>query len=76
MLRLFIKDVLLKSIRVTPDNEGFFYDYIKDNFAEYFFFGRSLKHKVAVVLQWSEALSKIEKFGGKKIIEIFEIFEK
>ncbi|MFX0021035.1 MAG: GNAT family N-acetyltransferase [Candidatus Hermodarchaeota archaeon] len=28
----------LKSIRVTPDNEAFFYDYIKNNFAEYFFF--------------------------------------
>ena len=27
-----------KSIRVTPDNEAFFYDYIKNNFAEYFFF--------------------------------------
>ncbi|MFX1569077.1 MAG: GNAT family N-acetyltransferase [Promethearchaeota archaeon] len=28
----------LRSIRVTPDNEAFFYDYIKNNFAEYFFF--------------------------------------
>jgi len=28
----------LSSIRVTPDNEDFFYDYIKDNFAEYLFF--------------------------------------
>ncbi len=28
----------LKSIRVTHDNEAFFYDYIKNNFAEYFFF--------------------------------------
>ncbi|MFX1281682.1 MAG: hypothetical protein ACFFA3_20190, partial [Promethearchaeota archaeon] len=28
----------LRSIRVTADNEAFFYDYIKNNFAEYFFF--------------------------------------
>jgi RimJ/RimL family protein N-acetyltransferase len=28
----------LRSIRVTPDNETIFYDYIKNNFAEYFFF--------------------------------------
>ena len=28
----------LTSIQVTPDNEAFFYDYIKNNFAEYFFF--------------------------------------
>ena len=28
----------LRSIRVTPDNKAFFYDYIKNNFAEYFFF--------------------------------------
>jgi len=28
----------LKSIRVTSNNEAFFYDYIKNNFAEYFFF--------------------------------------
>ncbi|MHA2037069.1 MAG: GNAT family N-acetyltransferase [Promethearchaeota archaeon] len=28
----------LRSIRVTPDNEGFFYGYIKNNFAEYLFF--------------------------------------
>ncbi|MFX0155697.1 MAG: GNAT family N-acetyltransferase [Candidatus Hodarchaeota archaeon] len=28
----------LRSIRVSPDNEAFFYDYIKNNFAEYFFF--------------------------------------
>ena len=28
----------LRSVRVTPDNEAFFYDYIKNNFAEYFFF--------------------------------------
>ena len=28
----------LRSIRVTPDNEAFFYDYIKNSFAEYFFF--------------------------------------
>lgn len=30
--------IRLRSIRVTPDNEAFFYDYIKNNFAEYFFF--------------------------------------
>ncbi|UCC18276.1 MAG: GNAT family N-acetyltransferase [Promethearchaeota archaeon] len=28
----------LRSIRVTSNNEAFFYDYIKNNFAEYFFF--------------------------------------
>ncbi|MFW9782601.1 MAG: GNAT family N-acetyltransferase [Candidatus Heimdallarchaeota archaeon] len=28
----------LRSIRVSPDNEAFFYDYIKNNFAEYLFF--------------------------------------
>jgi len=28
----------LRSIRVTSNNEVFFYDYIKNNFAEYFFF--------------------------------------
>jgi RimJ/RimL family protein N-acetyltransferase len=28
----------LTSIRVTTDNEAIFYDYIKNNFAEYFFF--------------------------------------
>ncbi|MHA2122337.1 MAG: GNAT family N-acetyltransferase [Promethearchaeota archaeon] len=28
----------LRAIRVTSDNEAFFYDYIKNNFAEYFFF--------------------------------------
>jgi RimJ/RimL family protein N-acetyltransferase len=28
----------LTSIRVTPDNEAFFYDYIKNNYVEYFFF--------------------------------------
>jgi len=28
----------LRSIRVTSNNETFFYDYIKNNFAEYFFF--------------------------------------
>ncbi|MFX1481075.1 MAG: GNAT family N-acetyltransferase [Promethearchaeota archaeon] len=28
----------LTSIRVTPDNEAFFYDHIKNNFAEYLFF--------------------------------------
>jgi len=28
----------LRSIRVNPDNETLFYDYIKNNFAEYFFF--------------------------------------
>ncbi|MBY8991111.1 MAG: GNAT family N-acetyltransferase, partial [Candidatus Lokiarchaeota archaeon] len=28
----------LRAIRVSPDNEAFFYDYIKNNFAEYFFF--------------------------------------
>ena len=33
-----MKSDRLRSIRVTPDNESFFYDYIRDNFAEYFFF--------------------------------------
>jgi len=28
----------MKSVEVTPDNELIFYNYIKDNFAEYFFF--------------------------------------
>jgi len=28
----------LRSIRVTPNNDAIFYDYIKNNFAEYFFF--------------------------------------
>ncbi len=28
----------LRSFRVTPENEDIFYDYIKNNFAEYFFF--------------------------------------
>lgn len=29
---------ILKSVHVTPNNESLFYEYIKDNFAEYFFF--------------------------------------
>ncbi len=33
-----MKDDRLKSIRVTPENEALFYDYIRNNFAEYFFF--------------------------------------
>lgn len=33
-----MKNERLRSIRVTPDNEAFFYDYIKNNFTEYFFF--------------------------------------
>ncbi|MFX0043996.1 MAG: hypothetical protein ACFE8L_13870, partial [Candidatus Hodarchaeota archaeon] len=33
-----MKSGRLRSIRVNPDNEAFFYDYIKNNFAEYFFF--------------------------------------
>ena len=28
----------LRSIQLTPDNEAFFFDYIKNNFAEYLFF--------------------------------------
>jgi hypothetical protein len=28
----------LTSIQVTPDNEAYLYNYIKNNFAEYFFF--------------------------------------
>ena len=33
-----MKNERLRSIRVTSDNEAFFYDYIKNNFTEYFFF--------------------------------------
>jgi ribosomal protein S18 acetylase RimI-like enzyme len=33
-----MKDDRLRSIRVSSDNEALFYDYIKNNFAEYFFF--------------------------------------
>ncbi|MFX1446138.1 MAG: GNAT family N-acetyltransferase [Promethearchaeota archaeon] len=33
-----MKDEKLSSVRVSSDNEAIFYDYIKNNFAEYFFF--------------------------------------
>jgi GNAT superfamily N-acetyltransferase len=33
-----LKNDRLRSIRVRPDNESIFYEYIKNNFAEYFFF--------------------------------------
>jgi ribosomal protein S18 acetylase RimI-like enzyme len=33
-----MKHERLRTVRVTPDNEPLFYDYIKDNYAEYFFF--------------------------------------
>ncbi|MHA2180601.1 MAG: GNAT family N-acetyltransferase [Promethearchaeota archaeon] len=37
-LDYFMNSDRLRSIRVTADNEAFFYDYIKNNFSEYFFF--------------------------------------
>ena len=33
-----MEDYKLKSVIVTKDNEDIFYDYIRNNFAEYFFF--------------------------------------
>jgi len=33
-----MKNERLRSVQVTPENESIFYDYIKNNYAEYFFF--------------------------------------
>ncbi|MFX1243054.1 MAG: GNAT family N-acetyltransferase [Promethearchaeota archaeon] len=62
-----MKSASLKSIRLTPDNEADFYDYIKNNFAEYFFF-------YADYAQYPEnteiymALDKEEKIQGMILI--------
>lgn len=65
----------LKSVEVTPDNELKFYNYIKDNFAEYFFFHVDYAHypedtKILMALDENEEIQGMVLFWKNRRIQM------